>query len=138
MLNMSMSNGGAPETRQAGPYTLRFTCTGDSAHRLFTMDVSAGSGGAQLTGIKSIQDGSQVMFSKGDGVPNAVTPFVAVGVGHPNPNNTSGFYYRMGGTLVLHNGLGVTTVVFDMFLDNRNNAGTCAFRGTAVQSGLIQ
>ena len=43
----------------------------------------------------------------------------------------------MGGTLVLHNGLTVTTVVLDMFLENRSNQGTCLFRGTAVQSGLI-
>jgi hypothetical protein len=140
MINVSMSNGGATQDRAAGPYTLRFNCSGASTHRLFTMDVPGGSGGAQLTGIKSIQDANPVMFSTGDGVPTAAgdPPFVAVGVGHPNPNNTQGFYYRMGGTLVLHNGLGVTTVVFDMFLDNRGNAGTCAFRGTAVQSGLIQ
>ena len=61
----------------------------------------------------------------------------AIGVGQPNPNNTSGFFHRMGGTLVLHNGLTVTTVVFDMFLENRSNQGTCLFRGSAVQSGLI-
>ena len=36
--------------------------------------------------------------------------------------------------MVLHNGLGVTTIVFDMFLENRSNQGTCAFRGTAVPS----
>ena len=64
-------------------------------------------------------------------------PAEGIGVGQPNPNNTSGFFYRMNGTFVLHNGLTVTTVVYDMFLENRSNQGTCLFRGTAVQSGLI-
>ena len=62
--------------------------------------------------------------------------FVAIGFNNPSPNNTSGLFYRMGGTMVLHNGLNVTTVVYDMFLENRNNDGTCFFRGTGVGSGL--
>ena len=40
--------------------------------------------------------------------------------------------------MVLHDGLGAVTVVFDMFLENRGNAGTCHFRGTAVQSGIAR
>jgi hypothetical protein len=45
---------------------------------------------------------------------------------------TNGHFFRLGGTLVLHNASVVTTVVFDMFLDDRNNTGLCFFRGTAV------
>jgi hypothetical protein len=62
---------------------------------------------------------------------------VGIGVGQPNPNSTSGFFYRMNGSMVLHNGLTVVTIVYDMFLENRSNQGTCLFRGTAVQTGLI-
>ena len=43
----------------------------------------------------------------------------------------------MNGSFVLHNGLTITSVVYDMFLENRSNQGQCLFRGTAVQSGLI-
>ena len=63
-------------------------------------------------------------------------PFVAIGVNNPDPGNTSGFFYRMGGTMVLHNGLTIVTVVYDMFLENRSNQETCLFRGTEVVSGL--
>ena len=38
--------------------------------------------------------------------------------------------------MVLHNGLTIVTVVYDMFLENRSNQGTCLFRGTGVVSGL--
>ena len=134
---MSVANGASQDLAVPGNFTLRFVCSGDAAHRLFTLGVPGGGGGAQLSGVKSISDtaGNTIPFTAGTGVPSA--QFVGIGVGQPNPNNTSGFYYRMGGTLVLHNGLSVVTIVFDMFLENRSNQGTCLFRGTAVQSGLI-
>ena len=136
-IDVSVANGATQDVAVPGNFTLRFACSGDAAHRLFTLGVPVGSGGAQLSGIKSISDtaGSTIPFTAGAGLPAG--QFVGIGVGQPNPNNTSGFFYRMGGTLVLHNGLTVTTVVFDMFLENRSNQGTCLFRGTAVQSGLI-
>ncbi len=62
-------------------------------------------------------------------------PFVGIGIGNPNPNDASGHFYRMGGTMVLHDSLTVTAVVYDMFLENRSNQGTCSFRRTAVPSG---
>jgi hypothetical protein len=132
---VSLANG-ADQDAPVGPFTLRFACSGDSAHRLFTMAAPGGSGGVQLTGMKSIADVSSTMtpFSTGAGLPAGA--FVGIGVNHPNPNNTSSHFYRMGGTMVLHNGLTVTTVVYDMFLENRSNQGTCHFRGTGVQSGL--
>ncbi len=136
-IDVTVVNGASQDLAVPGNFTLRFVCSGDSAHRLFTLGVPAGSGGAQLSGVKSISDaaGSTIAFTSGAGLPAG--QFVGIGVGQPNPNNTSGFFFRMGGTLVLHNGLTVTTVVFDMFLENRSNQGTCQFRGTAVQSGLI-
>jgi hypothetical protein len=114
--------------------TLRFECSGDVAHRLFTVGAPSGSGGIQTAGTKSISDlaSSTVPFTTGAAMPAG--QFFGIGVGQPNPNNTSGLYYRMGGTMVLHNGLGVTTIVFDMFLENRSNQGTCLFRGTATPS----
>jgi len=136
-LDVSVDNGSSSDVAVVGNFTLRFVCSGDAAHRLFTLGVPGGSGGIQLSGIKTISDtsGSTVPFAAGAGIPAG--QFVGIGVGQPNPNNTSGFFYRMNGTFVLHNGLTVTTVVYDMFLENRSNQGTCLFRGTAVQSGLI-
>src|SRR3954465_10508363 len=136
-LDVSVNNGAASNVAVVGNFTLRFECSGDAAHRLFTLGVPGGSGGGQLSGIKTISDpaGSTVPFAAGTGIPGG--QFVGIGVGQPNPGNTSGFFYRMNGTFVLHNGLTVTTVVYDMFLENRSNQGACLFRGTAVQSGLI-
>ena len=107
-------------------------------HRLFTLGVPAGSGGIQLSGIKTISDssGSTIPFAAGAGIPSG--QFVGIGVGQPDPGNTSGFFYRMNGSFVLHDGLGATTVTYDMFLENRSNQGTCLFRGTAVYAGLIR
>jgi hypothetical protein len=120
-------------------WTLRFQCSGPFTHRLFHIAVPAGNGGIQLSGIKTIDDapGSTIPFATGSGVPNTGI-VAAIGVNHPNPNNTSGHFYRMNGSFVLHDGFGSTTVTYDMFLENRNNEGACQFRGTAVQSGLIR
>ena len=120
-----------------GNFTLRFVCSGDAAHRLFTLGVPGGSGGIQLSGIKTISDTAGRPSRSPPAPASRPAQFVGIGVGQPNPNNTSGFFYRMNGSFVLHNGLTVTTVVYDMFLENRSNQGTCLFRGTAVQSGLI-
>src|SRR3954451_18673819 len=136
-LDVAVNNGAASNVAVVGNFTLRFECSGDAAHRLFTLGVPGGSGGGQVSGRKKISDtaGSTVPFAAGTGIPGG--QFVGIGVGQPNPGNTSGFFYRMNGTFVLHNGLTVTTVVYDMFLENRSNQGACLFRGTAVQSGLI-
>ena len=136
-LDVSVSNGSQSDLPVVGNFTLRFVCSGDAAHRLFTLGVISGSGGVQLSGIKTVSDQSNQTFpfAAGAGIPSG--QFVGIGVGQPNPNNTSGFFYRMNGSFVLHNGLTVTTVTYDMFLENRSNQGTCQFRGTAVQSGLI-
>jgi len=101
-----------------------------------TLAVPVGSGGVQLSADKSISDtpGSTIPYTTGAALPTG--PFFAIGVDNPNPNNTSGFYYRANGSFVLHDGLGATTVVYDMFLENRSNQGTCALRGTAVYAGL--
>jgi len=69
--------------------------------------------------------------------PDFFSSLAAIGVGAPNGSATFPHFYRLGGTLVLHNGLRSVTVVYDMFLDDRNNTGTCSFRGSAVFSGLL-
>ena len=134
-IDVSVDNASSSDLQVTGGFTLRFACSGDAAHRLFTLGVPAGTGGVQIAGVKTISDtaGSTIPFATGAGVPAG--QFVGIGVGQPNPNNTSGFFYRFNGSMVLHNGLTVTTVVFDMFLENRSNQGTCLFRGTAVPSG---
>jgi len=136
-LDVSVNNGAQSDLAVVGNFTLRFQCSGDAAHRLFTLGVASGSGGVQLSGIKTISDtpGSTIPFAAGAAIPSG--QFVGIGVGQPDPNNTSGLFYRMNGSMVLHNGLTVVTIVYDMFLENRSNQGTCLFRGTAVQSGLI-
>jgi hypothetical protein len=137
-INVSIPNNASTDRTVPG-WTLRFQCSGVSTHRLFHLAVPAGNGGIQLSGIKTIDDapGSTVPFATGSGTPNTGI-VAAIGVNHPNPNNTSGHFYRMNGSFVLHDGLGSTTVTYDMFLENRGDAGTCHFRGTAVQSGLIR
>jgi hypothetical protein len=138
MLNLELQNGTTEDVEvPLGPVTtvtLRFSCSGPATHRLFTLAAPAGVGGVQVTGTKTIDDspGTTIPYATGAGLPTGA--FLAIGVNNPNPNNTSGHFYRMGGTMVLHSALGVTTVVFDMFLENRSNLGTCAFRGTAVAS----
>jgi hypothetical protein len=136
-IDVSVNNGSQSDLAVVGNFTLRFVCSGDAAHRLFTLGVPAGSGGIQLSGIKSKSDtaASIVPFVAGAGLPSG--QFVGIGVGQPDATNTSGFFYRMNGSFVLHNGLTVTSVTYDMFLENRANQGTCQFRGTAVQTGLI-
>jgi hypothetical protein len=47
---------------------------------------------------------------------------------------SDGHFFRLGGTMVVHKDTAVTTVVFDLFLDDRGGAGICLFRGTAVPS----
>ena len=83
-----------------------------------------GGGAVEVQGVKSISDSSSTFqpFTIGAGTPTG--NFTAIGVNNPNPGHTSGFFYRLGGTMVLHDGLGVETVTFDMFLENRSNEGT--------------
>jgi hypothetical protein len=98
---------------------------------------ATGSGAVELTATKTIQDmpNATIPFATGAGMPSGA--FAGVGVSQPNPNSTAGTFYRVGGSMVLHNSLTIVTVVFDMFLENRNNEGTCFFRGTGVQSGTL-
>jgi hypothetical protein len=137
-LNVSIPNSTSTDRAVPG-WTLRFQCSGPPTHRLFHIAVPVGGGSIQLSGIKSIDDqpGTTIPFVTGSGTPNTGI-VAAIGVNHPNPNNTQGHFYRMNGSFVLHDGLGSTTVTYDMFLENRGDAGTCHFRGTAVQSGLIR
>jgi hypothetical protein len=46
--------------------------------------------------------------------PDSFTTIAIIGVNAPNPNATFPHYYRLGGTLVMHNGLRSATVVYDM------------------------
>ena len=135
-LNVDLANNASTDRNVQG-WTLRFVCSGIVTHRLFHLAVPNGAGGFQLSGIKTIDDapGATIPFATGSGLPNTGI-VAAIGVNHPNPNNTSGHFYRMNGSFVLHDGLGSTTVTYDMFLENRGNQGTCHFRGTATPSGL--
>ena len=119
-----------------GVVILRFTCSGAEDQRLFTLASLSGStaGAVQLTGIKSIDDVTMTPFSTGAGLSEG--NFLALGLNNPNPNSTRNHFFRMGGTMVFHSALGITTVVYDMFLDDRGSVGICSFRGTAVRAGL--
>jgi hypothetical protein len=112
--------------------TLRFSCLGDAAHRVFVVGAPNGEGAAEVTGVKSIDDtaAATTPFTAGANLPSGA--FFGIGINSPNPNSTSGHFYRMGGTLVLHSAAGVTTITYDMALENRSNQGTCFFRGTAL------
>jgi hypothetical protein len=137
-LNVSLANSTAQEVT-VGTFTLRLNCFGAAQNfRQFILGVK-GSGGAQLAGVKGIDDhpSNALPFSAGVGMsPDAFTNIAIIGVNNPNPGATFGHFYRLGGTLVMHNGLRSATVVYDMFLDDRSNTGTCAFRGSAVLAGL--
>lgn len=138
-LNVNLANSNAQEVT-VGTFALRFNCFGAAPnHRQFILGVK-GSGGAQLAGVKGIDDhpNNALPFSAGVAMsPSSFTTIATIGVNAPNPNATFPHFYRLGGTLVMHNGLRSATVVYDMFLDDRNNTGTCAFRGSAVPSGLL-
>jgi hypothetical protein len=138
-LNISLANSTAQEVT-VGTFALRFNCFGAAPNfRQFILGVK-GTGGAQLAGVKGIDDhpSNALPFSAGVGMsPDAFTTIATIGVNAPNPNATFPHFYRLGGTLVMHNGLRSATVVYDMFLDDRANTGTCAFRGSAVLSGLL-
>jgi hypothetical protein len=135
MLNATVVNGATQDLSAAG-FTLKLNCTGAAGFRQFLLG-AAGNGGVQLAGVKSIQDASAntIPYVAGTVLSPAGSSLAAVGYANPNTGNTIGFYYRLGGTIVLHNASAVTTVVFDMFLDDRgSNNGLCSFRGTAVPS----
>jgi hypothetical protein len=138
-LNVNLANSNAQEVT-VGTFALRFNCFGAAPNfRQFILGVK-GAGGAQLAGVKGIDDhpNNALPFSAGVQMsPDWFTTIAIIGVNAPNPNATFPHFYRLGGTLVLHNGLRSATVVYDMFLDDRNNTGTCAFRGSAVLSGLL-
>jgi hypothetical protein len=137
-LNVNLANSNAQEVT-VGTFALRFNCFGAAPNfRQFILGVK-GTGGAQLSGVKGIDDhpNNALPFTAGVPMsPDSFTTIAIIGVNAPNPNATFPHYYRLGGTLVMHNGLRSATVVYDMFLDDRNNTGTCAFRGSAVLSGL--
>jgi hypothetical protein len=138
-LNVNLANSNAQDV-QVDTFALRFNCFGAAPNfRQFLLGVK-GTGGAQLAGVKGIDDLPQnaLPFSAGVGMSaNSFTTIAGIGVNQPNPNATFPHFYRLGGTLVLHNNLRSATVVYDMFLDDRNNTGTCSFRGSAVLSGLL-
>lgn len=138
-LNVSLANSNAQEV-QVGTFALRLNCFGAAPNfRQFILGVK-GSGGAQLAGVKGIDDhpSNALPFSVGVAMsPDSFTNIATIGVNAPDPGATFPHFYRLGGTLVMHNGLRSATVVYDMFLDDRNNNGTCAFRGSAVLSGLL-
>ena len=136
-INVDLANG----TQQfvvvpfgTGTATLRFICVGEFGNRQFLMGVlPAGivSGRAQVTGIKSMEDGSMLPSSRGVDLPSPST-FDGIGYLFQGQNVTSNHLYRMGGTMVLHSGVGATSIAFDMSLDDLLNAGTCQFRGTVT------
>jgi hypothetical protein len=138
-LNINLANSNSQDV-QVGTFALRFNCFGAAPNfRQFILGVK-GTGGAQLAGVKGIDDhpNNALPFSAGVAMsPDSFTTIAIIGVNAPNPNATFPHFYRLGGTLVMHNGLRSATVVYDMFLDDRNNTGTCAFRGSAVLSGLL-
>lgn len=115
----------------AGTAKLRLLCADTTGTHFMGVGVREATGSVQLTAIKSMDDGAMTPYSSGADFPTPGTPFL-IGFQSPYPNNTTGHYYRMGGSLVLLAGPAVTTVVFDMLLDDRAGTGTCEFRGTAV------
>lgn len=116
-----------------GTATMRFICTGEAGFRTFQVSVPVGTGAAQVTGIRAQNDTTFSMspMSSGSFVP---TPqgFVVIGHNVLNINFTSGHFYRMAGTMVLNSGPAVTTITFNMVLDDRAGLGACQFHGTAV------
>lgn len=126
-----------------GTATLRFTCTGGPGVREFWVGVPAApSGDLHVFGIRYMNDGpveeGSPAYSRGGFLPSG-NRFAGIGYSWPNFSPTAGRYYRMGGTMVLHNAtLGVTTITFDMFLDDLSNLGRCQFRGSVVSAKYQQ
>lgn len=136
-INVNLNNSNSQDV-QVGTFTLRLSCFGAAQNFRQAILGVRGSGGAQLAGTKSIDEGSAIPFTSGLGMdPNSNTNIATIGVNSPNPGATFPHFYRLGGTLVLHNGLRGATVVYDLFLDDRQNNGTCSLRGTGVLAGLL-
>jgi hypothetical protein len=137
-LNVSMNNdnagNGSPTVlvlAATNGYTISLTCTGNGSGHFFRMG-AGGTGGAQLEGVKTIDDqpGSTSPVTVGNTLTfGGNTQLMQIGAS----NFTLNHYYRQGGTLVLHDSA-VVTIVYDMFLDDRNGTGICSFRGTAVRA----
>lgn len=122
-----------------GTFALRFWCSGGVNNRQFQL-FALGSGGAQIAGVKGIDDdpSNALRFTAGNGLSTGYFSTIAtIGVNAPNGGATFPHFYRLGGTLVLHNNLRNVTLVYEVFLDDRDNTGTCSFRGSAVPSGLL-
>ena len=114
--------------------TLRMNCGGPVFLRVFTLD-ALGSGTIEFTGIKSQEDATPSMLPFTGGAHLPATSIIALGFGHPISFATSASWFRAGGSLVFHNGEDVTTVAYDMVLDDTlgSQGALCSFRGTAVK-----
>ena len=110
---------------------LGFFCTGAPGDRRFQVFLPVGSGGFQISALVSKDDLGAIGHTRSMPLPSFGAS-IEIGNTSPFTGVTTGHYYRMGGTIVVHGTGGVTTMMFDMFLDDRSSAGTCHFRGTAI------
>ncbi len=98
-----------------GTFALRFWCSGGVNNRQFQL-FALGSGGAQIAGVKGIDDdpSNALRFTAGNGLSTGYFSTIAtIGVNAPNGGATFPHFYRLGGTLVLHNNLRNVTLVYE-------------------------
>jgi hypothetical protein len=132
-MDMTIPESTIGEVDVDGLFTLVLSCFGGVTNRNLGVTATSSDigGDAQFTVMLSRDDVTPVPVSGGAGL--AFGFLFTVGRISQQGDST-GHFYRGGGTVVVRAGGAVTTVVFDAFVENRNNEGTCYFRGTATPS----
>jgi collagen triple helix repeat protein len=132
-IDMTVPNGENGEMSLGGGFFVGMSCAGSATNReLLAFARADGGGDLQYNIVRSKDDAAATLLPGG----RLLAPqniIFSIGA-FTQPGSTTGHYYRAGGTFVLRSGGAVTTVVFDAFLENRNDEGTCYFRGTATPS----
>lgn len=129
-LNLVVTNGEAGQVT-AGSVTFTLTCSGQVSQRAAALSVT-GTGTVSLAGVRSDNEASAQALTAGVTAGAVDAPLTGIGTGFNATTNTNGRTYRLGGTMVLQDGNAVTTLVFDLFLDNSDGSGLCRLRGSAV------
>ena len=133
-LDMTVPAGELAEVSLGGTFTVAVFCFGEATNRNMNVYARAdlADGDVQFSIVRSKDDAAATPVTGG----KVLAPLdVIFTIGSDTqPGDTSGHFYRAGGTVVLRSAAVVTTVVLDAFLENRSNQGTCYLRGTATPS----
>jgi len=139
-IDMTLVHGDAQLVPIPGPVQLVLDCPGGTGNRLVALAGQGTGASAEYGVLKTMDDAPGTTVPEGRGVgldfPEiGLLPIVAVGRTAPFAGTpTTGHFYRVNGSMVLRTPTTVTTLAFDMLLDDRDGAGSCRIFGTATPS----